>query len=74
MLFWMVSITPQGIGMVEGAMVLVCTSLGVPAAEATAITLAFRGLSLWLPLLVGFFLLRRLRTFRSDVPAPTDTT
>ena len=74
MLFWMVSITPQGIGMVEGAMVLVCTALGVPAAEATAITLAFRGLSLWLPVLVGFVLLRRLRTFQADIPPPTGTT
>ena len=73
MLFWMVSITPQGIGMVEGAMVLVCTSLGMPAAEATAITLAFRGLSLWLPLLVGFVLLRKLRSFQADVPPPTET-
>jgi uncharacterized protein (TIRG00374 family) len=73
MLYWMVSITPQGIGMVEGAMVLVCTSLGVPAAEATAITLAFRGLSLWVPVIVGFFLLRRLRSFQTEVLPPTET-
>ncbi len=61
--FWIVSITPQGIGVVEGVMALVFTSLGVPPAEATTIALAFRGLGLWLPLAVGFFLLRRVRSF-----------
>ena len=30
--FWVVSPTPQGIGVVEGVMALVYTSLGVPAA------------------------------------------
>ena len=62
-LFWIVSITPQGIGVVEGMMALVFTSLGVPAERATLIALSFRGLTFWLPLLVGFLLLRRLRLF-----------
>ncbi len=66
MLFWMVSITPPGIGVVEGAIVLVCTALGVPAAKATVITLAFRGLSFWLPLLAGLIMLRTLRTFKAE--------
>lgn len=61
--FWVVSITPQGIGVVEGVMVLVYTSLGIPAATATVIVLAFRGLTFWLPFLLGFVLLRRMRTF-----------
>ena len=42
-LFWIVSITPQGIGVTEGAMALVYTSLGVPAAPATIVSLAFQG-------------------------------
>jgi uncharacterized protein (TIRG00374 family) len=67
-LFWNVSITPQGIGTVEGAMTLVYTSLGVPAANATVVALAFRGLTFWLPVLIGFVLLRRLRLFRPRVP------
>ena len=62
-MFWIVSITPQGIGVVEGIMALVYTSLGVPAARATVIALAFRGLTFWLPLVIGFFLLRRLKSF-----------
>ncbi|MCL4831163.1 MAG: bifunctional lysylphosphatidylglycerol flippase/synthetase MprF [Caldilineaceae bacterium] len=62
-LFWIVSITPQGIGIVEGVMALVFTSLGLASGPATVVALAFRGLSFWLPLLIGFFVLRRLRTF-----------
>ncbi len=62
-LFWIVSITPQGIGVVEGIMALTYSSLGVPAATATAVTLTFRGFTFWLPLLFGFFMLRRMKTF-----------
>ncbi len=63
-LFWIVAITPQGIGIVEGIMALVFTSLGVPVARATVIALAFRGLTFWLPLLIGFVLIQRVRIFR----------
>ena len=59
-LFWIVAITPQGIGAVEGAMTLVFTSMGVPAAKSLVIALAFRGLALWLPAAVGFVLLRKV--------------
>jgi phosphatidylglycerol lysyltransferase len=68
-LFWIVSITPQGIGIVEGVMTLTFTSLGVPAASATAISLAFRGLTFWLPLAIGLFLLRRTKTFNLNLPS-----
>jgi uncharacterized protein (TIRG00374 family) len=71
-LFWIVSITPQGIGVVEGVMALVYTSLNVPAAKATAIVLAFRGLTFWLPLAVGFFLLRRVKSFGTDEYSATE--
>lgn len=64
-LFWIVSPTPQGIGVVEGVVALVFTSLGIPAARATIIALAFRGLSFWLPLVIGFILLRRVKSFGS---------
>ena len=40
---------------------LVFTSLGIPSGAAIVITLAFRGLSLWLPLVPGFLLLRWIR-------------
>jgi uncharacterized protein (TIRG00374 family) len=62
-LFGIVAITPQGIGAVEGAMMLVFRSLGVPAGVATVTTLSFRGVAFWLPMAIGFFLVRRLRSF-----------
>lgn len=62
MLFLIVSITPQGIGVVEGVMTLVFTSLAVPPAQSTVVSLTFRGLTFWLPLLIGFILLRRVKT------------
>jgi uncharacterized protein (TIRG00374 family) len=74
-LFWLITITPHGIGVVEGVMVLVFTSLGVPLAQATVITLAFRGLSFWLPLAIGFLLVRRVRSFHGvprTEPEPQD--
>jgi phosphatidylglycerol lysyltransferase len=64
-LFWIVSITPMGIGVVEGVMALTWASLGIRPEVATVVALAFRGLTFWLPLLIGFFLLQRLRSFRS---------
>jgi phosphatidylglycerol lysyltransferase len=62
-LFWIVSITPQGIGVVEGVMALTFTSLGIPGAVATTVVLAFRGLTFWIPMLVGFFAIQRMQIF-----------
>jgi len=72
-LFWIVSPTPQGVGVVEGVMALVYTSLGVGAEGATVIALAFRGLTFWLPFGAGFLLLRRLKTFRAGAQTPGDS-
>ena len=62
-LFWIVSITPQGIGVVEGVMTLVFASLGVSLERAAVIAVSFRGLTFWIPLGIGFLLLRRVKTF-----------
>lgn len=70
--FRFASITPQGVGVAEGVVVLAYESLGMPAAQATAVTLAFHGLSVWLPIFTGFFMLRRLRTFRTEEQAGTE--
>ena len=72
-LFWIVSITPQGIGVVEGVMTLTFTSLGIPAAVATTVVLAFRGLTFWLPMLLGFFVVQRLHTFNPNQRSLTET-
>lgn len=63
LLFGIVSPTPNGIGIVEGIMPVIYSSLGVPLATATVISLSFRGFTFWLPMLAGFFLLRRLKLF-----------
>ena len=63
MLFWIVSPTSNGIGIVDGLMPIMLVSLGVPIASATIISLSYRGISFWLPMVVGFVLLRRLRIF-----------
>jgi uncharacterized membrane protein YbhN (UPF0104 family) len=62
---WVISPVPQGVGMVEGAIVLVYSSLGIAPGPAALIAVAFRVLTLWLPLLIGFILLVRSRRLRS---------
>jgi len=64
--FRIASITPQGVGVAEGITVLVYASLGVPRAQAAAITLAFRGMFIWAPTFVGFILMRRMRLFAEE--------
>lgn len=64
-LFWVVSITPQGIGVVEAIVPLVLVSLGTDSAKATVVTLAFRGLSFWLPLAIGAVTVRRIKSFQN---------
>ena len=59
-LFLIVSPTPSGIGIVEGVMPLALTSFRVPWSEAVIITLAYRGVTFWLPLGVGAIALRIL--------------
>lgn len=65
-LFWIVSITPQGIGVVEGVMALTFTSLGIPGAVAATVALVFRGLTFWIPMLLGFFAVQRMQNFGED--------
>ncbi len=62
--FFVVTVVPSGLAAVEGIMSLVFTDLGVPSTKAAAVVLAFRGVNFWMPLILGFFLLLRVRTFR----------
>ncbi|WP_329268111.1 lysylphosphatidylglycerol synthase transmembrane domain-containing protein [Streptomyces sp. NBC_01451] len=45
--------TPGGIGSVEAALVLALVAVGGPVAVATAVVLAFRIITVWVPLLPG---------------------
>lgn len=62
-IFSVINIIPHGIGVAEGVISLVFISLGVPAVIAVTIAVAFRGLNVWLPLAIGFFLINRVRAF-----------
>ena len=68
-LFWNISPVPQGIGVVEGVMALVYTSLGIHGFIAALIVLAFRALNFWLPMLLGFILLRRVKILKPKLGA-----
>ncbi len=59
-LFSVVSPTPLGLGVVEGAVAVVLASLGLAPGAALFVSLAFRGLTLWLPVLIGFVALEAL--------------
>ncbi len=58
MVFSVVTILPHGIGVAESVMVLVLAQLGVTIPVSLAITVAYRGLSVWLPIFIGFFFVR----------------
>lgn len=60
-LFSNISPTPNGVGIVEIALPPILGSLGVAAATGIGITLVFRVLTFWLPLVMGFVAMRFLR-------------
>jgi uncharacterized protein (TIRG00374 family) len=62
-LFAMISITPQGVGVVEVATVTLLAAYGVSTAAGTAIALVYRGLVFWMPFAIGAVLIHRTRTF-----------
>lgn len=55
LLFTIVSITPQGVGVAETIMITTLHSFGIDLSAAAVITLAYRGLLYWLPLFPGFY-------------------
>ena len=59
-LYTVVSPTPLGLGVVEGAVAIVLASLGLNAGAALIVSLAFRGITLWVPVLYGFIALQAL--------------
>ena len=59
-IFFVITVIPQGVGAVEGVMSLVFTSLGISKTNAVVIALSFRGVNFWIPLLIGLIFLRRV--------------
>jgi uncharacterized protein (TIRG00374 family) len=60
-LFLIVTPTPAGVGIIEGVMPLALSSLRVPWSEAVVITLAYRGITFWIPLALGAIAFRMLQ-------------
>ncbi|MHC1783961.1 MAG: YbhN family protein [Anaerolineaceae bacterium] len=69
-LFVIVSPTPNGIGLMEGALTLTLGTLGVAVEAAAVITMAFRGITFWIPLLIGLITIRYLRLTENREAAP----
>ena len=63
-LFLIITPTPAGVGIIEGVMPLALSSLRVPWSEAVVITLAYRGITFWIPLAVGAIAFRVLQRER----------
>ncbi len=61
--FFIVSVVPDGIGAVEGAMALVFVALGMTPAAAILVTIAYRVLNVWIPVVLGFGCARYLQLF-----------
>jgi uncharacterized protein (TIRG00374 family) len=60
-LFSVVALTPQGLGVVEVTLLGAFAMVGLPMARAAVVILAYRGFSFWAPLLVGLGALRWVR-------------
>lgn len=69
-LFAMISITPQGVGVVETVVTILFTSYGVAAASGVAIALVYRGLVFWMPFLIGAVLIQRTKFFKGAGKKP----
>lgn len=66
-LFAMISITPQGVGVVEAVVVVAFTSFGELAAAGTAIGVVYRGIVFWMPFIIGAVLINTTKAFKGDV-------
>jgi glycosyltransferase 2 family protein len=69
-LFLIVSPTPSGIGIVEGIMPIALTSLRVNWSQAVVITLTYRAVTFWIPLIVGAWAFRSLEESLPQNSAP----
>ena len=63
-LFAMISITPQGVGVVEAMVVVAFTAFGESSAAGMAIGLVYRGIVFWMPFIIGAILINVTKTFR----------
>jgi uncharacterized protein (TIRG00374 family) len=67
---YVIAITPQGAGPTEGVMALLFTSMGVGSAIAVVIAITYRIFNVWIPIVIGYLVARRMRIFGGKVAAP----
>jgi uncharacterized protein (TIRG00374 family) len=63
-LFTIASVTPSGVGFVEGAMALTQAGMGVNPVDSAAIIIAYRGITFWLVAFYGFIAIRRIGLYQ----------
>lgn len=66
-LFEIVSPTPYGMGIVEGVLTLAFRSMFIPINEALVITMAYRGVTFWFPLILGAIAFRWVGTPEEEI-------
>jgi uncharacterized protein (TIRG00374 family) len=71
-LFLIVSPTPSGVGIVEGVLPFALNMLRVPWSASVLITLIYRAVTFWLPLLVGVVTFRILGNSKKQPPLNVD--
>ncbi len=62
-LFAMISFTPQGVGVVEAAVLVAFTLFGIDQAAGMAVVMVYRGIVFWLPFLIGAVVIQRMKAF-----------
>lgn len=69
-LFAMVSFVPQGVGVVEAAVMVGFGLFGVNTAAGMATVMVYRGIVFWMPFLIGAVVIQRMGFRRDGKPAP----
>jgi len=71
-LFVILSPTPMGIGFAESGMTVAMVGQGIPLPVASAITVAYRGLSFWIPFIIGAGILHYLQLQNTEETIPAN--
>ena len=64
-----ISPTPQGVGVVEAAIIMILTAGGCAVSTATAIALVYRGIMFWIPFCFGAIMLTQSGFFKTKKDA-----
>ena len=68
----MISITPQGVGVVEAMVVVAFTLYNQNAAAGAATGIVYRGIVFWMPFIIGAILMTQTKTFKGSTKKSVD--